>query len=584
MIEYIDKIVDLRRGLVDEGIVPQSLQKPLGALEKRGNPYGKMERKRADWAKDLMAANVVKILKKDVKADTLYFVDSVTSYDDRIQEIGKAAVRVLSRTGVDFGILGPAEKDSGHEVKRFGEEMLFIQLRDQNIASIHDSGVKNIVTADPHAFNALKNDYDEIPPVEHISQVMKRHIASGKIALKSVEDSSAVYTYHDPCYLGRHNGVYDASREVIDSIAGIKRVEMVKCRDRSFCCGGGGLMLFYEPIEETRMGRLRVEMAKDAGATVIVTACPFCMVNIEDAIKTTGMEKNGGDRSGGAGRSPYGRLKIDRLRITIWRRNMEILVCVKRVPDTAENEIEVNKDGSDIERDDLVYSVNEWDNYAVEEAISIRDKVGGSVTVVSVGGEEAEEIIRREMAMGADKGIHLSDQAFEESDGKGLARILQAAIAKGSYDLIMTGVQADDGAGQVGGMLAAMLDWPFASLVNHIEVINDKTIKVGREIAGGNQEMNEIDLPCVLSIQTGINEPRYVGIRGIRKVASVEIPVFGASDIGLSPDMVGKSGAKIGRVDYFVPDLGEGAEILEGGTDEIMEKLIEILKSKGGIK
>lgn len=263
---------------------------------------------------------------------------------------------------------------------------------------------------------------------------------------------------------------------------------------------------------------------------------------------------------------------------------MEILVCVKRVPDTTENEIEVNKDGSDIERDDLVYSVNEWDNYAVEEAISIRDKVGGSVTVVSVGDDEAEEVIRREMAMGADKGIHLADQAFEESDGKGLARILQAAIAKGNYDLIMTGVQADDGAGQVGGMLAAMLGWPFASLVNHIEVINDKTIKVGREIAGGNQELNEIDLPCVLSIQTGINEPRYVGIRGIRKVASVEIPVLSASDIDLSSDMVGKSGSKIERVDYFVPDLGEGAEILEGSTDEIMEKLIEILKSKGGIR
>ena len=290
MIEYIDKIVDVRRGLVDGGIVPQSLQKPLSALEKRGNPYGKMERKRADWTKNLMATNAVKILKKDVKTDTLYFVDSITSYDDRIQAIGQAVVRVLHGAGVDFGILGPAEKDSGHEVKRFGEETLFLQLRDQNIASIRDSGVKNIITADPHAFNALKNDYNGIPPVEHIGQVMKRYIDSGKIRLKPIEDNRAVYTYHDPCYLGRHNGIYDASREVMDAIAGIKRVEMVKCRDRSFCCGGGGLMLFYEPIEETRMGRLRVEMAKDAGATVIVTACPFCMVNIEDAIKTTGME------------------------------------------------------------------------------------------------------------------------------------------------------------------------------------------------------------------------------------------------------------------------------------------------------
>ena len=263
---------------------------------------------------------------------------------------------------------------------------------------------------------------------------------------------------------------------------------------------------------------------------------------------------------------------------------MEILVCVKRVPDTSENEIEVNRDGTDIERDDLVYSVNEWDNYAVEEAIQIRDNVGGSVTVVSVGDEEAEEVVRREMAMGADKGILLSDDTFEGSDGKGVASIIKAEVEKGNYDLIMTGAQADEGAGQVGGMLAAMLDWPYASLVNLIEIVDDKKIKVGREIAGGNQEIYEIDLPCVLSIQTGINEPRYVGIRGIRKVASMEIPVHGTSELGIDPESVGKSGAKVKRLDYFVPELGEGAEILEGSADEIIDKLIEFLKAKGGIK
>jgi electron transfer flavoprotein beta subunit len=263
---------------------------------------------------------------------------------------------------------------------------------------------------------------------------------------------------------------------------------------------------------------------------------------------------------------------------------MEILVCVKRVPDTAENEIEVNSDGTDIERDDLVYSVNEWDNYAVEEAIQIKDNVGGSVTVVSVGDEESEEVVRREMAMGADNGILLSDDAFEGSDGKGIATLLKGAVEKGSYDLILTGAQADDGAAQVGGMLAAMLDLPYASLVNKVEVVDDKKIKVGREIEGGNQEMNEIDLPCVLSIQTGINEPRYVGIRGIRKVASVEIPVHGAGDLGVAADAVGDAGAKVKRLDYYVPELGEGAEMLEGSTEEIIEKLIEMLKAKGGLK
>jgi len=260
---------------------------------------------------------------------------------------------------------------------------------------------------------------------------------------------------------------------------------------------------------------------------------------------------------------------------------MEILVCVKRVPDPAENEIEINSDGTDIERDDLVYSVNEWDNYAVEEAIQIKDKVGGSVTVVTVGDEEADEVLRREMAMGADKGIHVNDETLEETDGLGIAKALKVVVEKGNYDLILTGAQADDGAAQVGGMLAALLDLPYASLVNYIEIIDDNTLKIGREIEGGNQEINEIKMPCVLSIQTGINEPRYVGIRGIRKVAGVDIPEMELSDLGLSEDDVAP---KVKRLDYFIPEMGEGAEILEGDMEEIAEKLVELLKAKGGIK
>ncbi len=290
-IEYIDKMVDLRRGMVDEGLVPQSLQKPLGALEKRGNPWGKMERKRADWIKALAEGSSVKILEKGTVAETLYFVDSISSFDDRMQEIARCTAQILNAAEIDFGILGKAEKDSGHEARRFGEEMLYQGLRDYNTEAILNSGVQHIVTADPHAFNALKKDYTELPPVEHISQMVVRHVQSGKIRLKAVEDPTKIYVYHDACYLGRHNNVYDDPRQAIDSIKGIKRVEMTgNCRDRSFCCGGGGLMLFYEPEEEQRMGVLRVEMAQQSGAHVIVTACPFCLVNIEDAIKVSGLE------------------------------------------------------------------------------------------------------------------------------------------------------------------------------------------------------------------------------------------------------------------------------------------------------
>ncbi|HWJ47279.1 MAG TPA: (Fe-S)-binding protein [Candidatus Udaeobacter sp.] len=292
LVEYIDKIVDLRRGMIDDGKVPQSLQKPLKALENRGNPYGKMEKKKADWAKaaEFQRGCSVKILDGNNGAGTLYFVDSITSYDDRMQSIGRSTCRILTHIGANFGILGSAEKDSGHEVRRFGEEMLFMALRDHNTDAIKASGVQRIVTADPHAYNALKHDYKDVPPVEHISQVIAREVRAGNVQFNRVENEDKIYAYHDPCYLGRHNQIYDDPRAVLDAIPGLKRVEMKRSRDRSFCCGGGGLMLFYEPKEEQRMGVLRVRMAAEAGANVIVTACPFCMVNIEDAIKVAGLE------------------------------------------------------------------------------------------------------------------------------------------------------------------------------------------------------------------------------------------------------------------------------------------------------
>jgi len=263
---------------------------------------------------------------------------------------------------------------------------------------------------------------------------------------------------------------------------------------------------------------------------------------------------------------------------------MEILVCVKRVPDSAENEISVEAGGADIRRDDLTYSVNEWDNYAVEEAIQIVEREGGNVTVVSLGDGETEEVVRREMAMGANQGLLLVDPAFEGSDGAGVASILKAAVQKGAYDLVLTGALADDGAAQVGGMLAAMLDWPYASVVNRVEVKGGNTLLIGREIEGGAQEVSEIQTPCVLSIQTGINEPRYVGIRGIRKVASVEIPVLTAAGLGLDPAAIGAAGARVKRVDYFVPPAGAGADMLTGSNEELASQLVELLKAKGGLK
>jgi electron transfer flavoprotein beta subunit len=263
---------------------------------------------------------------------------------------------------------------------------------------------------------------------------------------------------------------------------------------------------------------------------------------------------------------------------------VEILVCARRVPDTSENEIQLNAAGNDIERDDLVYSINEPDNYAVEEALQIVAKTGGKVTVATVGTADDEEILRREMAMGANQAALLTDDAFTGSDGKGIATALKGFVQKNKFDLVLTGVQAEDAGAQVGGMLAAMLDYPFASLVNSIEVLDGNKLKASREIEGGNREISEIDLPCVLSIQTGINEPRYVGMRGIRQVASVEIPTYGAADLGVDPNTVGEAGANVTRDDYFVPALGKGAEILTGSNEEVAGKLIELLKAQGGLQ
>src|SRR5579863_10042910 len=263
---------------------------------------------------------------------------------------------------------------------------------------------------------------------------------------------------------------------------------------------------------------------------------------------------------------------------------MEILVCVKRVPDTSEGELQLNAAGTGIERDDLVYAINEPDNYAVEEALQIVARAGGTVTVVTVGSDEDEEVLRREMAMGANRGVLISDKAFNGSDGRGIATALKSFVQKGHYDLILTGVQADDGGAQVGGMLAAMLDYPFASLVNSIEVLPSRKLKISREIEGGNREISEIELPCVLSIQTGINEPRYVGMRGIRAVASLPVPTYGATELQIDPGSVGKLAAKVKRLDYFLPMLGKGAEMLGGSREANVGRVTELIAAKGGLR
>ena len=289
-IEYINKIIDMRRNILETSRNPKTFNQILMYVEKTGNPFGKPAVKRADWVKEQEIEDV-KILKAGDRVDVLYYVDGYASFDPRSQEIAASIARGLKLEGMDFGILGKLEKDTGHQVRRMGEEGLFQVLVEENTETLSSIDFKWIVTTDPHAYNALKKDYPESYKVFHYSQFFLSLVETGLLRPNKSVDPSDLYTYHDPCYLGRHNGIYDEPRRLLQSIPDLRLVEMDRARDRSFCCGGGDVMLWHEiEQEEMRMAEKRVHMALETGANVMVTACPFCLMHFEDAIKTGGHE------------------------------------------------------------------------------------------------------------------------------------------------------------------------------------------------------------------------------------------------------------------------------------------------------
>lgn len=260
---------------------------------------------------------------------------------------------------------------------------------------------------------------------------------------------------------------------------------------------------------------------------------------------------------------------------------MDILVCVKHVPETAEADIKIDSTGKTIEKAGLVFDINEWDDYAVEEAVRIKEKLGGTVTVITVGSEDANSTLRKCLARGADKAIRLSDPKFEGSDSYAIAKILHKAIKDLPFDLIFTGAQAgDDGYAMVGPILAQLLRIPHATMVKKIELKNG-VARVNRELEGGLEEIVEVKLPAVLTIQTGINEPRYVSIMGIRKAMKKEIKVLGMAELGLSENEVGEAGSWIKIEKLYVPPVEKQAEFLDGTPEEIAAKIAEILKARG---
>ncbi len=260
---------------------------------------------------------------------------------------------------------------------------------------------------------------------------------------------------------------------------------------------------------------------------------------------------------------------------------MEIVVCAKRVPETAETELRIADDGVSIRDEGLVFDINEWDNYALEEALRLREEHGGTVTVVVLGPEAAEEMIRSCVAKGADATVHLVDPAFADGDARAVARTLAAAIKRIEHDLVLTGTQAsDDGWGQVGPLVAHFLDMPSATLVTRVEVDGD-SVRVRRELEEELQEELEIELPALLAVQTGINEPRYASVRGIRKALQHEIERLELADLDLEDGQVGSAGSLTRIVKLYHPPRGEKAVMLEGTPGETAAELAGILRSKG---
>jgi electron transfer flavoprotein beta subunit len=257
--------------------------------------------------------------------------------------------------------------------------------------------------------------------------------------------------------------------------------------------------------------------------------------------------------------------------------NMEIVVCVKRVPMTQEVDLRIREDKKDVKRDGLAWVVNDWDNYAVEEAVRIVEASGGTVTAVTVGVEDDEEVLRRALAMGAERAIRVEpgDLVLDPWVTSGL---LAGAIRDLNPDLVLTGVQSeDDNHGAVGVMLAQRLKLAHASVVNRI-ALEGKETTLHVELEGGMDEISTIRLPALVTVQTGINEPRYVSIMGIRKARKKELRVVQTTDLGLQPeDLTPRTRIQ----EMYLPPEGGGAELIEGDPATLAEAILGILKEKG---
>jgi Fe-S oxidoreductase len=280
-VKQIESGVSLRRIATEYGVFPASA-KPIPAisasLANEGNPFNEDREKRGEWAEGLSVKTFTEGM------EYLYFPGCYLCYDPRLIKVARATAKILDFAGTDFGILGAKEVCCGESIRKTGDEQLFKSLAKENIKTFVENGVKKILVSSPHCFHTFKNEYPEFMmnfEVVHISQFLFELIYEGKLKISKKHKKKVAY--HDPCYMGRHNGIYDEPRKALMSISGLKLVEMADSMEDSLCCGGGGGRIWMETPKGERFSDLRVEQAIAAKADVLVTSCPYCITNFEDS-------------------------------------------------------------------------------------------------------------------------------------------------------------------------------------------------------------------------------------------------------------------------------------------------------------
>jgi Fe-S oxidoreductase len=280
-VKQIEDVVSLRRMATGYGLFPPSVRPIRGvtaSLTAQGNPLGEERKTRGDWAQ----GQSVKTFTEGT--EVLYFPCCYPSYDPRLKKVAQATAKILNKAGVDWGILGSEENCCGESVRKAGNESLFRHLARENCKTFIDKGVKKILVSSPHCYHTFKNEYAEFRvnfEVVHISQYLFQLINEGRLQLTKEYGKKA--TYHDPCYLGRHNGIFDEPREVLKKIPGLELREMAESREDSLCCGMGGGRIWMETAKGERFSDLRLQQAIGVGAEVLVTACPYCLTQLEDS-------------------------------------------------------------------------------------------------------------------------------------------------------------------------------------------------------------------------------------------------------------------------------------------------------------